>query len=82
MKRVDAMKKVTNVGGIPSNSITKNTNYLVIGMQNLRGLNKKQKSSKVIAAEKLISQGANLQVIGEADFLGMLVNEYLEAGDL
>ena len=72
MKRVDAMKKVTNVGGIPSNSITKNTNYLVIGMQSLRGLNKKQKSSKVIRAEKLISEGANLQVIEEVDFWELL----------
>jgi DNA polymerase-3 subunit epsilon len=66
MKRVDAMKKVTNVGGIPSNSITKNTNYLVIG------LNKKQKSSKLIRAENLILEGVNLQVIGEVDFWKLL----------
>lgn len=72
MERKFAMQKVVDVGGIVSNSLTKKTNYLVMGIQDLRQLNGKEKSSKLIKAETLISKGSDLEVIGEDDFLQLI----------
>lgn len=74
MRRSEAMKKVNNVGGIGVYSVTKNTDYLVLGTQSIRKLNGKVKSSKHISAERLISQGKNLKIITEDDFLELVFN--------
>lgn len=72
MQRKVAMQKVVDVGGVLSNSLTKKTNYLVMGIQDMRQLNGKEKSSKLIKAETLISKGSNLEVIAEDDFLKLI----------
>ncbi|MGL6108360.1 hypothetical protein [Romboutsia sp.] len=72
MRRAEAFKRVASIGAIPSNSVSKNTNILVIGDQGLRKFNTRGKSSKMLSAEKLISQGFNLQIISENEFLDIL----------
>ncbi|MGL5346571.1 MAG: BRCT domain-containing protein [Peptostreptococcaceae bacterium] len=74
MRRGDAFKKVTNTGGIPSNSVSKNTDYLVIGDQGIKRFNSRGKSSKLISAERLVSQGIDLKIISEDEFLNMVNN--------
>lgn len=72
MKRADAAQLVVNCGGVFSDTLRKTTNYLVMGMQDIRMLNGKQKSSKVSKAESLLAAGADIQIIGEDDFLAIV----------
>jgi DNA polymerase-3 subunit epsilon len=50
-------------------SITKRTTLLVVGNQDLSRLAGKEKSSKHVQAEVLISKGQKLRILGESDFL-------------
>lgn len=72
MKRSEAAQKVVDVGGFASDNLTKKANFLVMGMQDLRQLKGKNKSSKLIKAETWISKGADLEIIGEDEFLKLL----------
>lgn len=72
MPRKEAMQHVVNIGGQVADSVTKKTNFLVLGVQDLRQLNGKKKSSKVIKAESLIEKGQDLEIIDEDEFLRLI----------
>lgn len=72
MPRKDAEREVLRHGGIPAANITKATNYLVFGYQDPKVLNGKEKSSKRIKAEKMASEGYDIQIITEDDFYHLL----------
>ncbi|MGI6155046.1 MAG: exonuclease domain-containing protein [Enterococcus lemanii] len=73
MTRINAMEVFASYGGIPEKSVTKSTNYLVMGEQDLNVIRSDDgKSSKVKRAEKLLSEGQDVQLIGEQQFLQML----------
>lgn len=72
MPRKDAMQMVVNVGGKCNNGVTKATNYLVMGIQDYSKFTDGEKSSKLKKAEELISKGADLEIIGEDEFLQLL----------
>ena len=72
MRRAEAFNKVKKVGGVPSNSVSKNTHYLVIGDQGVKRFSSRGKSSKMISAERLVSQGQNLKILTEDEFLKMI----------
>ena len=72
MPRKEAMQHVVNIGGQVNNGVTKKTNFLVLGVQDLRQLNGKKKSSKVIKAESLIEKGQDLEIIDEDEFLRLI----------
>lgn len=72
MTRKDAMQKVINVGGVVGNTVTTNTNYLVVGEQDYEKLRGKNISNKMKQAIKFIEQGAGIEVITEDNFLKML----------
>lgn len=74
MRRGEAFKKVSAIGGIPNNSLTNNTDYLVVGDQGVKRFSSRGKSSKLISAERLISQGRNLKILSETEFLNMINN--------
>jgi DNA ligase (NAD+) len=65
LDRKTAQQQVQAFGGTAANSMTKALDYLVVGSG--RG----QKSSKQKKAEKLVADGASLQIISEEDFLEM-----------
>ena len=65
--RSDGEKRVQARGGDVHSSVTKNLTYLVVGADKSGA-----KSTKEKAAEKLLKEGAPLQVIGESEFLAML----------
>lgn len=68
--RKDAMQTVVNLGGFVSETINAKTNYLVIGELELTRLKEGEtRSSKIIKAEKLMSQGYGLKIIGTTEFL-------------
>lgn len=60
------------VGGIREENITKKTNFLIMGEQDLSHLNGKNESSKMIKARKYLEQGQDIELLGEDDFLRML----------
>ncbi|USL27990.1 exonuclease domain-containing protein [Priestia megaterium] len=70
-KRKEAAQLVAERGGTPQKSVTKTTNYIVMGEFENTMLNG-NKSSKLVKAESLISKGADLEIISEDEFLKML----------
>lgn len=75
-ERKAAAQIVANIGGRIENSVTKNTNFLIVGdMDYRKGLNGYE-SSKLRKAKQLIEQGQKLQIIPESAFYD-LVAEYL-----
>jgi len=72
MTREIAMQKVINVGGQVTNTVTRDTNYLVMGIQDYSKFVDGLESRKTKKAKELIQQGFDLQIINEDDFLRML----------
>lgn len=74
MARKEAMQLVSNVGGINGNSVTKKTNYLILGNNDYCSSIKDGKSNKQKRAEDLILKGQDLQIIPENVFYEMVEN--------
>lgn len=72
MSRREAMQKVVDVGGICSNGVTKETNYLILGNNDYNPLIKNGKSNKQRKAEQLKLSGYDIEVISENVFYEML----------
>lgn len=70
--RKEAAQIVVNLGGLCENSVTRRTNFLIVGdfeyTQNL----KEGKSNKLKKAEQLITKGQDLQILSEKVFYDML----------
>jgi DNA polymerase-3 subunit epsilon len=74
LSRREAMQAVIDVGGQCGNGVTKKTNVLVMGEQDLAKLADGQtKSSKMRKAEELVAEGADLEIFSELDFLRTLI---------
>ena len=72
MSRKDAMQKVINRDGVCATTVGKTVNYLVIGIQDYSRLKSDMMSNKMRKAFDLISQGYDIEIIKEDDFLDML----------
>ena len=72
MERKDAFQLVLNLGGHISENLNRNTNFLIVGEQDYKKLNGKQKSSKMIKAENWILKGADLKIISEQVFYELI----------
>ncbi len=73
MTRTLAWQQVGACGGIPLDGVSKKTNLLVFGYQDATKLTPSASvSSKYKKALDLKSQGADIEIIGEDDFLNML----------
>lgn len=73
MTRALAWAKVAECGGMPLDGVTKKTNLLVFGHQDASRLAPGQEaSSKFTKAEALRAKGADIEIIGEDDFLALL----------
>ncbi len=70
--RKEALQIVANLGGIPTDSVTKNTNILVLGNNDYCSSIKDGKSSKQKKAEELILKGHDIIIISEKTFYDML----------
>ena len=66
--RKDAMQLVVNVGGKIADSVTKATNYLVVGSFDYIKSVKGNKSSKIKKAEKMKLEGNDIEIISERTF--------------
>jgi DNA polymerase III subunit epsilon len=72
MSRKSAMQKVVDCGGNFSDTINKDTNYLVLGSQDYWKCRNSGKSTKLKQAEESISKGEEILIIGEDEFKRMI----------
>lgn len=72
--RKDAQQVVVNFGGINGNTVTKKTDFLVMGNNDYCSTIKDGKSSKQKKAEALILKGQNLTILPEDVFYEMIMN--------
>lgn len=72
MKRADAAQLVVDLGGICGNSVTKKTNYLILGNNDYCPTIKDGKSTKQKKAEELKLKGNDIEIISENTFYDML----------
>lgn len=71
MTRREAMQIVKDLGGECGDSVTKKTNYLVLGNNDFCKTIKGGKSNKQKKAEKLKLEGIDINVISESVFYEM-----------
>lgn len=73
--RNEAERIVEQFGGYPKESVSKKTDYLVTGFQDVRALAcGTSQSSKLRNARKLREEGHSIQVISESDFAELVFN--------
>jgi hypothetical protein len=70
-KRAEAFSQIYDRGGIPQETVTKETDILVVGYYRRNSIHG-DKSNKRILAERYISQGSKIRIIREDDFLALL----------
>ena len=73
MPRKDAMQIVVDHGGSVGDSVTKKTNYLVLGDNSYCKSIRDGKSSKIKKAEKLKLDGIDIEIIPESVFYDMIL---------
>jgi DNA polymerase-3 subunit epsilon len=71
--RSEAADAAAAAGCCVENGVTKHTTLLVVGDQDLRMLAGHEKSSKHMKAEQLISKGQHIRILGESDFLRIVM---------
>ena len=75
MNRTEAFMRLMDFGGDPETGVTKKTNYLVLGEQDLWKFKPgSEVSSKTQKAIELAETGQDIEIIGEQDFLKLLMN--------
>jgi len=72
MPRKTAFAVVEKAGGRASDTINKNTEFLVMGVQDYSLFADGQKSTKTKKAEALRAKGSPIEIISEEDFLNMI----------
>lgn len=75
MPRAKAQEIVTRGGGNAQNSVTKKTDFLVLGIQDFRRLNGGTISSKMKKAFDMQSSGHPIQIISEDEFINLIDDE-------
>lgn len=79
MKRDDARAAVVRIGGFAPERLTMDTDYLVVGVQDLRVVGEKGLSGKMKTAAKYKEKGCDIEIIDEQDFISMLGTENIPA---
>jgi DNA polymerase-3 subunit epsilon len=69
MSRADAWKIIADIGGINSENVSKETDFLVVGQQDFRIVGEDGMSRKQEKAKALLEKGHTIEVVSEADFL-------------
>lgn len=74
--RKDAAQIICNIGGFCDNTVTKKTNFLIIGGFEDIPLVKDSKSTKMKKAEKLILDGQDLKILSESTFYDLIEDSF------
>lgn len=70
--RSEAAQIVVNIGGFCENTVTKNTNFLIVGGLTANTV-AEGKSSKIVKAEKMIAKGKDIKIISENTFYDLIL---------
>lgn len=70
--RIKMLQMIKNIGGIPMDSVTKETDVLVVGQQDYRVVGSDGMSNKQKKALKLLEKGQNIEILSEAEFLNRI----------
>ena len=70
--RQEMMRMVMDIGGRTKDSLTRTTDFLVVGQQDFRIVGEEGMSGKQKKAMEMIAKGSPLQVLSEAEFLMMI----------
>lgn len=70
--RKDAAAMAASIGCSVATSVSKKTDYLVVGDQDVSRLAGKDKSSKHVKAEELIAGGVPIRILKESDFKALV----------
>lgn len=73
INRKNLLQLIEDIGGYPLNNVSKKTDILVVGQQNLMIVGESGISSKQRKAMKLIEQGHNLEIMSESEFFSFFV---------
>lgn len=79
--RKDAAQLIVNLGGKAQNSITQQTNYLVLGDTAYSLHGKGKTTSKLKRAQDMIISGRDIKIINEGVFIDMLNDRLDEIGE-
>ncbi len=75
ISRREAMQAVVDCGGVAVKGVTRRTELLVTGFQDLARLAQGQnESAKLRKAQDLLAQGQAIEIIGESDFVKLLAD--------
>lgn len=72
MSRQDLLQKIKDIGGIPTDKVTKKTDILIVGQQDERKVDETGMSSKHKKALSLMAKGQNIEIFSEQDFLNRI----------
>lgn len=67
--RKEMLQMVKNIGGIPMDSVTKETDVLVVGQQDYRVVGADGMSSKQKKALNMLEKGLTIEILSESEFL-------------
>ena len=70
--RKEMLQMIKNIGGIPMDSVTKETDVLVVGQQDYRVVGADGMSSKQKKALSLLEKGQDIEILSESEFLERL----------
>lgn len=70
--RKELLQKVKNIGGIPVDNVTSNTDVLVIGQQDYRIVGSDGMSSKQKKALSLLEKGHEIEILSETEFISRI----------
>ena len=77
LTRREAWQLVVDAGGRATRDVTRNVNYLVLGIQDPTVLKDGEHSHKMLRAAELRAAGQRIELLAEIDFLRMLPAELL-----
>ena len=72
MSRAEAWKIIADIGGINSENVSKETDFLVVGQQDYRIVGEDGMSRKQEKAKLLLELGVNIEVLSESEFLKII----------
>ena len=70
--RKELLKKVAEVGGIPTDAVTAKTDVLVVGQQDYRVVGESGMSNKQKKAFQLLEKGKDIEILSETEFLSRI----------
>lgn len=76
-ERADAMQRIVDLGGIIKSNVSRKTDFLIVGTQDLNLVAPDGLSTKERRAHELNASGCNIHIVYEKEFLNLLRSDVL-----